>query len=192
MSVAGCYQPIKTINVQPTRSNRVLTIGVVIIAVAAALVVVYLAVTAFRRVIRQKQIGRIVVNSRGGQNISTPFANAYIRTTDGYWLDNGDRQIGFSTMPQQRWGFDGLILTNQTTYNSLYSVVNNYPTLAPLPAAASGRTGFLWVFNGTSLITAASAGENPVVVVTDVGGRLQLVQVDPVQIPQGAILEIIQ
>ena len=191
MSVAGCYQPIKTIDVQPTRSNRVLTIGVIIIAIAAALIVVYLAVTAFRRVIRQKRTGRIVVNSKGGQNISTPFANAYIRTTDGYWLDNGEHQIAFSTTPQQRWTFDGIVLTNQTTYNSLYSIANSYPKLVPLPAATSGRTGFLWVFNGTSLSTSGSAGENPVVVVTDVGGRLQLVQVNPAQIPQGAILEII-
>lgn len=191
MSVAGCYQPIKTISVQPTQSNRILTIGVVIIAVAAVIVVIYLAVTAFRRVIRQKRTGRIVVNSKGGQNISTPFTNAYIRTTDGYWLDDGEHQVGFSSMPQQRWTFDGLVLTNQTTYNSLYSLANSYPTLLPIPAAASGRVGFLWVFNGVSLSTSASAGENPVVVVTDVNSRLQLVQTNPLQIPQGAVLEIV-
>lgn len=189
--------------IRPPRSVRIILIGLTVIIFVGIIVAAYIAATSFRRAQRRAVNGVVVVVGGGlsgtasvlSSAVSTPFVNQYIRTTSGFWFDNGNGQVAFSVSPKQSWNFDGKFLTNTVSYNSLYVANNGYPMLTPLPAPNTPRTTFIWVFNGTSLIQASSE-TNRINLVADQGnspqtGYLQLLQTDNnAAPPTGAIITL--
>jgi hypothetical protein len=173
--------------IKPSLSSIILAVGLTVIIFIGIIVGAYIASTGYQQP-QTQLVGPVVVNNQGDVTPSTPFANAYIRSASGYWLDNGKGSVGFSAQPQQTWSFDGQYLVNMMSFNNLYNS-NNIPSMGMLPPPNVSRSQYMWVWNGSTLTYGPTAGTPNPQVVNDQGGALRLIQINST-VPNSAILTV--